>query len=81
MSAAFQEGRTALRGHHCQTAVRARPIFMTSQRLDCIKFCIDVSTFIISVLLATLQVDFFQSSHKGGGGVVASRGSCCGQNH
>ena len=62
-----------MRGHHCQTAVRTRPIFMASQRLDCIKFCIDASTFITTVLLATLRVDFLQSSHKGGG-VVAPRG-------
>ena len=46
---------------------------MTSQRLNVSSFGITAITFIMSVLLATLRVDFLQSSHKGGG-VVAPRG-------
>ena len=38
MSAAFQEGRTALCGHHCQTTVRTSAHFYDIAALECIKF-------------------------------------------
>ena len=73
MSAAFQEGRTALRGHHCQTAVRTRPIFMASQRLDCIKFWYKCD-YIYYNSVARNAPGGFLSIESQGGGVVASRG-------
>ena len=71
MSAAFQEGRTALCGHHCQTTVRTRAHFYDISALECIKFWYNCDYIYYNSVVCNAPGGFLSIESQGGG-----RGGC-----